>query len=570
MVLSSKCLTIFFNWATTIFPSFRDIGQHLIVPGGIKTVDARGCYVLPGGIDTHTHFNMPFMGTNTVDDFYSGTRAALAGGTTTVLDFALPAKGTSLVDAFKKWRAMADGVACCDYGLKVIVPEFKKGKTDIEMEALVKEHGVNAFKVFMAYKNDLMINDEDLINVLDKARQLGALTAVHAENGDIIDYNVKKLKSLGITGPEGHLQSRPEEVEAEATNRVITLANQLNSPLYIVHVMSRSAGDVIANARNRGCVVFGETITAAFGTDGSHYFHKCWRHAAAHVLSPPLRSDKNTPEVLINLMGSGQLQTTGSDHCVFNSDQKAVGAKDFSKIPNGVNGVEERLIILWEKSVKTGKIDPKQFVALTSTNAAKIFNIYPKKGRLAKGSDGDVVVWGPKSQTIKAANHHSNVDYNIFEGLQVSNGPLVVVSKGKIVLDEDGFHVVQGNGKFVPCPPNSPYVYGQIRARENQTPIEVDRSGVTKKPQTSNGDFAHPVSVTVPNDASGDLHSSIESGSPNGHKDASFYKGTTRSGVRNLQDSSFNLSGAQVDDDKKGKTAIRVHNPPGGRSHGIW
>lgn len=532
---------------------YRDIGPHLIVPGGVRTIDARGYYVLPGGIDSHTHLNANFMGCQSVDDYYSGTKAALAGGTTTVLDFVIPEKGASLIDAYNKTRSNADN-ACCDYAFRMVIAEYVKGKTDVEMEALVKECGINSFKVFMAYKDYLMLRDEDLLNVFDKCRELGALPVVHAENGDVIDYNVRKLKALGVSEPYGHLESRPEEVEAEATNRVIMLANQVNCPVYIVHVMSRSAADVIAAARNRGCIVFGEPITAGFGTDGTHYFNKCWRHAAAHILSPPLRPDRQTPEHLINLLASGQLQTTGSDHCTYNSEQKALGTNDFTKIPNGVNGVEERLMILWEKGVKTGKLDVRQFVAATSTNAAKIFNMYPRKGAIAKGSDADLLIWGPKSQVIKAETHHSNADFNIFEGTQVSSGPLVVISNGRVVLDENGLHVVQGSGRFIPCSPNSSYVYAPIHSREYSS-----QKSTNGKHIVDHGDgTTHYPSVSEPV-----IHRD-QSGTP------IFYKGTTRSGVRNLQDSSFQLNGAQIDDDKIGKTAIRVHNPPGGRSSGIW
>lgn len=556
------------------------------MPGGSKVIDARGHYVLPGGIDTHTHFSLPFMGTQTVDDFYSGTRAALAGGTTMVIDFALPTgKSGSLLEGYKKWRSLADGVACCDYGLKVIIPEFRKGKTEAEMEQLVKEHGVNGFKCFMAYKNDLMLDDSSLLAVFEKCRQLGALPFIHAENGDLVEYNINKIKALGVSGPEGHLQSRPDEIEVEATKRVITLANQTNCPVYIVHVMSGEAAEEISRARNNGAVVYGEAIAAAFGTEagsGGHVFDHCYRTAAGHVMSPPLREDPKTGDKLINMLHSGQLQTTGSDHCVFSSEQKKLGSDDFSKIPNGVNGVEERLVVLWEKAVKTGRLSVQQFVAVTSSNAAKIFNIYPRKGRLAKGSDADILVWGPRSQVIQAKHHHSNVDFNVFEGQHVSHGPLVVVANGKVVLDETGFHVTQGNGRFVPCPPNASHVYGAIRERERQLPVKIDRSGPPPAAAAAaNGVASKPlsVSVTAPVDivntgggggsGSGSQHSpgAQSSGSPSS---GNFYKGHTRSGVRNQQDSSFNLSGAQVDDDKHGKSSIRVHNPPGGRSSGIW
>ncbi len=474
------------------------------------------------------------------------------------MDFVIPPKGVGLVAAFKKWNEWAKENACCDYAFRVAISEFKKGKTEAEMEALVKEYGVNAFKCFMAYKGDLMLTDEELIAVFAKCRELGALALVHAENGEIIDYNVKKLKSQGVTGPEGHLQSRPEEVEAEATNRAIVLANQVNCPLYVVHVMSRSAADVLASARNRGCLVLGESITAGFGTDGSHYFDRNWRVAAAHVLSPPLRLDQTTSEHLIHLLASGQLQTTGSDHCTFSTEQKEMGAKDFSKIPNGVNGVEERLLILWEKAVKTGVLDVKQFVAVTSTNAAKYFNIYPRKGRLAKGSDADIVIWGPKSQTISAKTHHSNVDFNIFEGMHVSSGPQVVISNGKVVLDESGFHVTQGAGRLLSCPPSSPYLYGVINTRAKNGPIKVDRSGKAPVNEAAPPALAAPSTAAAAAISGGAAAGAAPSQPVNGNSEqpklsdlntlaamsvhdsqevspTAFYKGSTRSGVRNLQ-----------------------------------
>ncbi|XP_054161997.1 dihydropyrimidinase-like isoform X2 [Oppia nitens] len=546
----------------------KQIGPHLIVPGGVKIIDAKGHYVIPGGIDPHTHLQLPFMGTRAIDDFYTGTKAALAGGTTCIIDFAIPdANNPSLLDAYDKWRQWADERVCCDYSLHVAVSQWKEGQTDKEMAVLVKDKGVNSFKCFMAYKNVLMLNDSHLISVFDTCRDIGALALVHAENGDIIDANTKRLLKMGINGPEGHLQSRPEEVEAEATNRAIVLANQVNCPLYVVHVMSKMAADTLASARMRGNIVFGEALAAAIGTDGVHHFNKCWRHAAAHVMSPPLRPDRSTAEHLLDLLSSGQLQTLGSDHCVFTAEQKALGAKDFSKIPNGVNGVEERLMVLWEKGVRTGKLDASQFVALTSTNAAKLFNLYPRKGRIAVGSDADLVIWGQKPRIIKAESHQSSVDFNIFEGMTVQFGPLVVISNGRVVLDEEGLRVSQGSGRFVPCPPFAPHVFNSIKERERVGPICVDRSGDSKKAvnEATNG-----VKGLVPIDYPTISEPIITATHVTGDDAQSFFRAPTRSGVRNLQDSSFNFSGAQIDDDKMGKTAIRVHNPPGGRSSGIW
>ncbi len=537
----------------------------------MKTIDARGHYVIPGGIDAHTHLQLPFMGTRTIDDFYSGTKAALAGGTTMIMDFAIQdGPNSTLLDTYNKWRSWADERVCCDYNLHVAVTHWTDGQTDKEMATLVKEKGVNSFKCFMAYKNSFMLTDSQLISVFQSCRNIGALAQVHAENGDIIESNTRRLLSLGITGPEGHLQSRPEEVEAEATNRAIVLANEVNCPLYVVHVMSRSAADIIAKARMRGCIVFGEALAAGIGTDGTHHYNKCWRHAAAHVMSPPLRPDRTTSEHLIDLLGSGQLQTIGSDHCVFNAEQKALGANDFSKIPNGVNGVEERLMVLWEKGVRTGKLDASQFVAVTSTNAAKIFNIYPRKGRIAVGSDADLVVWGKSPRVIKAETHHSAVDFNIFEGMSVLFGPLVVISNGRVVLDEDGLRVSQGSGRFVPSPPFAPMVYNNIREREKLGPIKVDRSGADATKATNestNGIKAKVIPVLTEEPVIMPSHVAVDDAS---NPDNAFFRAPTRSGVRNLQDSSFNLSGAQIDDDKHNKTGIRVHNPPGGRSSGIW
>ena len=405
------------------------------MPGGTKTLDAKGKLVLPGGIDTHTHLEFYFMGTRTADDFYTGTRAALAGGTTTVMNFVLENRTMPLVEAFNLNKTRAEKKACCDFAFHSAVYNFDD-KVAKDMEVLAKEKGVNSFKAFMAYKDSLMIKDEDMIKMFKKCKELGALAMVHAENGDLVDECCKKIQSYGITGPEGHLLSRPEAFEAEATQRAITIGDETNCPVYIVHVMSKSSAEVISNARRKGSVVIGEPIAAGLGTDGTHYFNKCWRHSAGHVMSPPLRDDPSTPGYLMDLLANGDLECTGTDHCVFNTNQKALGKDDFSKIPNGVNGVEDRMTINWDKGVHTGKMDPCRYVAVTSTNAAKIFNIYPRKGHIGKGSDADIVVWDPDTtRTISSATHHQAVDFNIFEGMTCYGVPLAVIANGKVVLE---------------------------------------------------------------------------------------------------------------------------------------
>lgn len=542
----------------------KQVGKDLSIPGGTRTIDAKGHLVIPGGIDTATHFQLPLpSGIKTADDFYSGTRAAVAGGTTMIIDCVLDTTCSPL-EAFEKWKSWADEKVCCDYGLQLAVTSFDP-KTKEELETLVKEKGVNTFRAYMSM-DSLMLSDLQLMHLLEVSKHLGALTTIHAENGAIIAENQKKYLNLGITGPEGVLYSQPEEVEAEATLRAIVLANQVGTPLLVSPVMSKSAAEMIVQKRNDGCVVFGQPTTAGLGTDGTHYFNKCWSHAASHMTSPPLNPDPSTPSRLMDLLGCGDLHVTGSQHCTYTTAQRAAGAKDFTKIPHGVNGAEERMLVVWEKGVMTGKMDACRFVAVTSTNAAKLFNIYPKKGRIQAGSDADIVIWDPKKlTTVSQKTHNSTADFNIFEGLEVRGGPQYVLSAGHVVVDEGQLKVSQGSGRFIGLPPFSPHTFSALFERERASlRLKVDRDGYdgpAEGQMMNGGDAASPFKGYVTPTRNQENYMSP----------SEFHShGPTRSGGRNLQDSSFSLSGAQIDDSLGTRSGIRVHNPPGGRSSGIW
>lgn len=545
-------------------------GADFVVPGGCRTIDATGKLIIPGGIDPHTHFQLEFGGTVSVDDFYQGTKAAVAGGTTTVIDFVIPKKGESLLEAYDTWRSLADPKVVCDYGLHVAITWWSKSVRD-EMKVLCEDRGVNSFKCFMAYKGLFQVSDSELYEIFETCKELGAVAQVHAENGDVIAKNVQKLLAAGVTGPEGHELSRTEEVEAEAVNRACVIAHQAKCPLYVVHVMSKSAGIELARARRRynGVGIYGETLAAALGTDGTHYTNQCWHHAAAHVLSPPLRPDPSTPEFMMKLLAQDDLQTTGSDNCTFNKNQKELGRGDFSKIPNGVNGVEDRMSVVWEKGVQTGLIDPQRFVAITSTNAAKIFNLYPRKGRIAQGSDADVVIWDPKAvRTISASTHHQACDFNIFEGMKCHGVPEVVIVRGRVCVEDGVMRVAEGQGIFLETPVNPPFVYDALNGiTDRNGEKENARNGLQSLDLNQKHDVDIPEPFALPDKYVPGPALSIVSGdsqistphSARGHRPHE---------CKDMQQSTFSIS--EELDKSEQRSCIRVKNPPGGKSSGFW
>ncbi|MFI4995279.1 MAG: dihydropyrimidinase [Hyphomicrobiales bacterium] len=411
-----------------------------------NTIDAAGCFVMPGGIDPHTHLEMPFMGTTSADHYESGTKAALSGGTTMVVDFCIPGNGQPLLEAWADWDKKSK-TACTDYAYHMCIT-YWSDKVRQEMGAVVKR-GVTTFKHFMAYKGALMVNDEELFASFRRCAELGAMPLVHAENGDVVAALQAKLLADGITGPEGHAWSRPPEVEGEAANRAIMLADMAGVPLYIVHVSCIEAHEAIARARALGKRVYGEPLIQHLVLDESEYLNKDWDHAARRVMSPPFR-DKQNQEDLWNGLRAGSLQVVATDHCAFTTEQKRFGRNDFTRIPNGTGGLEDRMPVLWTYGVGTGRLTMNEFVAATSTNIARILNLYPKKGAILPGADADIVVWDPKAgKTISAKTQMSAIDYNVFEGIKVEGLPRTTVSRGEVVYEGGQMSAKPGRGKFV-------------------------------------------------------------------------------------------------------------------------
>jgi dihydropyrimidinase len=410
-------------------------------------VDASGLLLLPGGIDAHTHLDMPFGGSNSADDFLTGTRAAAIGGTTTIVDFAIQARETKMRTALDTWWKKAEGKACIDYGLHMIVTDL--GDAGLEdMDDLVRE-GVASFKLFMAYPNVLMVDDATIFKALRQTAKNGALICMHAENGSVIDVIVQQALAEGKTAPIYHALTRPTRAEAEAVHRAIAMAEMAGVPVYIVHLSSEDALNQVREARDRGLPAFAETCPQYLLLSIEDVQDKGWE-GAKYVFTPPLREKKNQPKLWEGLR-KDNLQVVSTDHCPFCfEDQKALGKDDFTKIPNGGPGIENRLQLLHHHGVGLGNLTLNRFVELVSTAPARIFGMYPQKGVLAVGSDADIVLWDPIAEhTISAATHHMRVDYSMFEGFHVRGNARDVYSRGELIVSGGNFIGTPGRGQYL-------------------------------------------------------------------------------------------------------------------------
>jgi dihydropyrimidinase len=421
------------------------IGQGLSLPAD-TVLDASGCLVLPGGIDVHTHLEMPAGSITSADDFETGTRAAAFGGTTTIVDFATPEPGQSLLAAFETWQRKAEGRAAVDYGFHMALRGLGDS-TLAEMARLTRDEGVSSFKLYLAYAG-LQVDDATFFRALQGARECGALVLVHAENGGVIDVLVKRALARGETAPRHHALTRPPGTEAEATARAISLATLAGAPLYVVHLSCRAALEHVAAARQRGLRVYAETCPQYLFLSIGDYERPGFE-GARYVISPPLRAPEDQ-DALWQGLASGALQVVSTDHCPFTLKDKERGKDDFSKIPNGAPGIETRMMLLWDGGVRAGRIDVGRFVELTAAGPARLFGLWPRKGTIAIGSDADLLLWDPERETrLSIETLHMRVDYNPYEGRVVRGGPSVVIARGELIVDHGEWKGRPGRGQFL-------------------------------------------------------------------------------------------------------------------------
>jgi len=426
------------------------IGAHL-EQSADRVIDAAGCYLFPGGIDAHTHMELPFMGTFASDTFETGTLAGLYGGTTTIVDFAIQTQGDSLESAIMAWHEKADGHAVGDYAFHCAVTDFNEN-TRAEVPRVINEHGINSFKTFMAYKGALMVDDRQMFELMQELVKHGGILTSHCENGDMIDRMVQQALAAGQTEPRYHVLTRPAICEAEASGRVIDLAWQAGCPNYIVHLTCEEALERVREATLRNQRVFVETCIQYLLLDESLYFQDGFEGAKV-VMSPPLRKAKDRAALWAGIK-QGLIHHVATDHCPFCMEQKAMGKDAFSKIPNGAPGIENRMELLYSEGVHAGRISLNTFVNLSSTMAAKIFGLFPRKGTIAVGSDADIVVFDPQQRhVISADTHHMNVDYNAYEGWEVQGKARTTVLRGTVAVNDGLPEVGEGFGRYLKRPP---------------------------------------------------------------------------------------------------------------------
>jgi dihydropyrimidinase len=419
------------------------IGRRLAMEAD-RVIDAQGCYVLPGGVDPHTHMDLPFGGTAASDDFRTGTIAAAFGGTTTIIDFAVQYQGQALNQAFDNWMAKAEGKAAIDYGFHLICTDLPDSRLP-ELKSMIAQ-GVSSFKLFMAYPGVFLVDDGTIFKAMTTAGEAGGLICMHAENGVVIDVLVKRALAAGHTAPKYHALTRPTKAEAEGTGRAIALAEMANAPVYIVHLSCYDALRKVVEARDAGLPAYAETCPQYLLLDYS-YYEKEGFEGAKYVMTPPLR-DRENQEKLWKGLQFDDLQVVSTDHCPFCfKEQKELGRDDFSKIPNGGPGVEHRLSLIYDSG---GRLSLNRFVEIVSTAPAKIFGLFPRKGTIAVGSDADIVIFDPNAeQLISAANHHMNVDYSCYEGMRLRGAVKTVLARGQMIIADGKYCGNAGDGQFI-------------------------------------------------------------------------------------------------------------------------
>lgn len=448
LIKNGNIITATDNYVADIFiegETIVAIGKNLSMQAD-TVIDASDKLVMPGGIDPHVHLDMPFMGTFSSDNYETGTRAALYGGTTTVIDFVLQKQGNSLQEALQEWKSRSDNNCFGDYSFHMAVTDFNE-QTKKEIKHFIEEEGITSFKTFMAYKGALMIDDRQMIGLMEEVKKHGGLINVHATNGDMIDYLIAKHKAEGKLTPLYHYLSQPEVTEAEASERFVEMASYTGCPGYIVHLTCEGALNAVRNATQKNKKIFVETCIQYLILDASLYEQNF--EGAKWVMSPPLREKKDQTTLWAGI-NQGLVQVVATDHCPFMWEQKLMGKDDFSKIPNGHPAIENRMELLFSEGVNKGKITINKFVEVSSTNAAKIFGMFPKKGTIAVGSDADIILFDANEEhTLSVNNHHMNVDYSGYEGWQIKGKVKTVLLRGKIAIDNNECKVEKGYGKFV-------------------------------------------------------------------------------------------------------------------------